>query len=160
MPDHTEYPPAEDLRYHLHSAGWTTKEAGFTDASGSYVHQVDGTCGKHELRATGATAQEAWFRAFAQAAATGTLKRLMWRRDEGPGYYQAELDTPAGMVKLSCLDTRESSGKKWMWKAEWPTGEIARGYAPTLGTCKELCERAGVAFEPFGDGFRKKEGYA
>jgi hypothetical protein len=65
------------------------------------------------------------------------------------------------MVKLSCINMAElgEKKKKWAWKAEWPTGEIARGSAPTIATCKELCERAGAVFEPFGDGFRKKEGY-
>ena len=50
--------------------------------------------------------------------------------------------------------------KKWFWKVEWPGGEAAEGGHATLSFAQNRCETAAKCFEPFGDGFRKKEGYA
>jgi hypothetical protein len=48
-------------------------EAGFTDASGRYVHQVDGSNDQNRIHVEGATAAEAWHRAVEMAAACGML---------------------------------------------------------------------------------------
>ena len=84
---------------------------------------------------------------------------MKWRQEPGGGLYEAEIDSPGGPIKLVCGNTFGLHEQKWYWCVKWPGGQEARGQAPTIAVCKELCERAGVSFEPFGDGFRKKDGY-
>ena len=60
MPDPQAFPAAEESYRHLHGAGWTLDEAGFTGASGQYIRQVDGCNGVHRIRLDGATPAEAW----------------------------------------------------------------------------------------------------
>ena len=73
MPDHTDYPPAEDSLARLHRSGWSTGEAAFTGSSGWTVWQVDGSNGENKIRVEGATPYEAWLRAVEAAAARGML---------------------------------------------------------------------------------------
>ena len=73
MPDHTDYPPAEDSLARLHRSGWSTGEAAFTGSSGWTVWQVDGSNGENKIRVEGSTPTEAWHRAVEAAAACGML---------------------------------------------------------------------------------------
>ena len=84
---------------------------------------------------------------------------MKWKAQPGGMLYQGELESPDGSIKLCCFSGLGITADKWSWKVEWPGGQVARGSAPTLAVCKELCERAGVCFEPFEDGFRKRDGY-
>jgi hypothetical protein len=87
---------------------------------------------------------------------------MVWRRNPEAGslgWYDAEVSGPDGTIKLTCHDGLGLAEQKWVWKVEWPTGEVARGTAATLVHGKYLCEWAAISYEPFEGGFRKKEGY-
>jgi len=84
---------------------------------------------------------------------------MKWKTEPGGMLYRGELESPDGLIQLRCSSGLGIAADKWVWTVEWPGGQVARGTAPTLAVCKEMSERAGVSFEPFGDGFRKKDGY-
>ena len=73
------------------------------------------------------------------------------------GFYEAELESPDGTIKLSCFNWL-SENKKWTWLVRWPGGQTASVEADAYAACKAMCEMAGEMYEPFGDGFRKKPG--
>lgn len=77
MHDHDapiELPPAEESIDRLRRSGWSCGETGWTDGRGRVVIQVDGRNGEKAIRAEGATAREAWWRAVEMAAACGMLR--------------------------------------------------------------------------------------
>jgi hypothetical protein len=64
------YPPAEEeSRDRLHRADWSVAEVG--TAGGSWLET--GTNGENRIDAAGGTPEEAWGRAYEQAAAVGML---------------------------------------------------------------------------------------
>ena len=44
------YQSPEESLARLRQSGWSMGEAGFTDASGHYIHQVDGRNGENRIR--------------------------------------------------------------------------------------------------------------
>ena len=131
MSDDHDFPPTKDHRHNIHSSGWTTTESEFTSTPASrFIKSKERTRSidlSHQV-----TIHEAWRWANFEAAKTGTLKRIIWRRENDGigGCYEAELDAPIGIIKLSCTDVsfaQEDKMKKWFWKVEWPGGEVAEG---------------------------------
>ena len=82
---------------------------------------------------------------------------MKWHRAEGN--FWAEHPVGDATVSLKCINMHGIQGIKWVWKVEWPGGQTAKGHADTYQIAKELAERAAEAYEPDGDGFRKKPGF-
>jgi len=72
------YPPIEESLDRLHRSGWSVGDVAFHAEGSGLAWVVVGTNGENKIRAEGATAREAWFRAVAQAGASGC-----WRTNQG-----------------------------------------------------------------------------
>jgi hypothetical protein len=77
------YPSSDELHARLKAAGWTVGYAG-TVGPGGPLWQVSGHKGENQIRASGRTLAEAYWRACLQAEAAGTLRRA----DGAPGHYR------------------------------------------------------------------------
>jgi hypothetical protein len=70
----TVFPSSDELHARLKAAGWTVGYAGTVGPDGPHW-QVSGHNGENQIRASGRTLAEAYWRACQQAEAVGMLRR-------------------------------------------------------------------------------------